>query len=79
MCLFGSNKVDTPAPPPVPSPPPVPTPSDVGSQVAGDLAKRRRDQLRYGLQSTIKTGGRGITGYGAELSTAGSGKNKLGA
>ena len=81
MCvgsLFSKSKAPTmPAPPPPPAPAPVPTPSEVSPQLAGDARRRQREMLRRGVASTIKT--RGITGSGAELSSASlSGKSTLG-
>lgn len=69
MCL-GSlfSKPKSPAMPaaaPLPAPAPVPTPSEVSPQVAGDARRKKLEQLRRGLSSTIKT--RGIVGSGAEL------------
>ena len=65
MCfgsLFGGGKQQAPTlppPPPIPSPPPVPTPSESTGQTP-DERKRRRDLLRSGIASTIKTSQRGV-------------------
>ncbi len=82
MC-FGSRQ-SAPASPqivqaPAPSPTPVITPSEVSAQQAGESRRKKLDQLRYGLASTIKTGSSGIMGAGAELKAPSTGKTKLGA
>lgn len=49
------------------------------SQTSEQERKKKVERLRYGLASTIKTRGRGITGSGAELSSGQLvGKNSLG-
>lgn len=76
MCFGGkSSTPDIPAPP---APTPVPTPSDVSPQQTAQQRANQVSQLRYGILSTIKTGGQGITGVGPELSTptATSGQKK---
>ncbi len=78
MCIGGSPKM--PAPQPLPSPSPVPTPSESSPQASDDARRRKLEQMRAGLASTIKTSARGIVGSGAELSKTGAtGKVKLGA
>jgi hypothetical protein len=83
MC-FGSKKQSMPAAPTIvsaPAPAPTPTiiPSEVSPQQAGESKRKRLEQLRYGLASTIKTGTRGIMGSGSELQAPTTGKKKLGA
>lgn len=73
MCFGGSPKTpDIPAPPP---PAPVPTPSeptDVAAQTSDQRANQTK-QLQYGILSTVKTGGAGVTGQGPDLVTAAAG------
>ena len=52
-----------------------PSPTETAAQ---DARKRRLQLSRAGFQSTIKTSSRGITGTGADLASAYSGKQKLG-
>jgi hypothetical protein len=82
MCLPGLfSKPKTPEMPavaPAPAPTPTPTPSEVSPQMSDEARRKRLERLRSGFASTIKTGARGITGAGAELSPTGSGKTKLG-
>ena len=79
MCtpgLFGGKpKVAAPAPAPVMAPPPAPVATE--SQ-KNPQDKDRLSRLRYGMAETIKTGGRGLSGGGAELTGAIPGKQKLG-
>ena len=78
-CFGGSPKVETPAPPPTPAPMPTPTPSEISPQSATDARKRRLDQMRFGMASTVRTTTRGLTGTGANLNDQNnSGKTKLG-
>lgn len=82
MC-FSSPKVPDAQPIPIAAAAPSPTvsPSEVSPQVAGEVRRKRIEQLRYGFASTIKTGGQGIVGTGPELSPTGTttqGKTKLG-
>ena len=75
MCFGGGSKAPTPTPPPPPAP--VPTESQAGVL---PNTKSQLDRLRFGLASTIKTGPRGLTGSGPNLTSAVSaGKNSLGA
>lgn len=74
MC-FGGKPKEPPAPPPPPAPAPLPTAPEQ-SPVTTDERKRRRDLLRSGLASTIKTGGQGIFGKGSQLSATNTGLNK---
>lgn len=64
---FGGSSTQTPPPVEAPPPAPVPTPSEVSPQSASDARRRRLEQLRYGLASTIKTSARGLTGTGPNL------------
>lgn len=74
MCMGGSPKAPSPTPPPAPAP--IPT----EPQQAVVKSKDQLERLRFGLASTIKTGPRGLTGSGANLtSVAPTGKTKLGA
>lgn len=54
-------------------PPPAPAPMPVAAETSPiETADKRRakiDSLKYGILSTIKTGPRGVTGAGPELST----------
>lgn len=80
MCFFGSgSKPKEVAPPPLPPPTPIPSPAEV-SPLAEDEARRKRlDRQRAGFAATLKTGPRGVTGSGANLSSANAtGKAKLG-
>lgn len=85
MCFGGGNKSpDIPAPPPPPPPAPIPiAPSEVSSPQTTEQRANTVKQLQYGILSTIKTGGTGITGVGPDLITAsaggpGSGRRTLG-
>jgi hypothetical protein len=81
MCFWGSSNNDTPAvaPPPDPSPTPV-QPSKVEGQVTSEERRRKLERMRRGLQSTIKTSSRGLTGSGADLlAQTLVGRDKLGA
>lgn len=79
MCIGKAPKA--PAATPAPAPAPIPTPTEVSPIGAEDARKKRIENTRLGLQSTFKTGARGITGAGADLtSPALQGmKQKLGA
>lgn len=85
MCIFGSKQQQPPAAQPIPQMAPAPTitPSEVSAQAAGESRRKRIEQLRYGFASTVKTGGKGITGSGPELASngmsVGQAKTKLGA
>ena len=75
MCFFGSSPKQQPIT--VPTPSPAPTYSDPSSQNTAGDKRRKLAALRYGMLSTMKTGGRGVTGKGADLiSPAASGQNK---
>jgi hypothetical protein len=81
MCWGGQKKEEVPAytPPTPPNPTPIPQPSELSPQTA--QAKRSRiASMRFGLMSTMKTGARGITGAGPDLSipAATGGKRTLG-
>lgn len=78
MCFSKAPKQPDPLPIPQAAPPPTILPSEVSAQAAGEAQRKRTEQLRYGFASTIKTGGRGIIGTGAELAPQGQGKLKLG-
>ena len=74
MCLGGSPKA------PSPTPPPAPAPMVMEPQAGVVKSKDQLERLRYGLASTIKSGPRGLTGTGANLTSATqAGKTKLGA
>jgi len=72
MCMMSARS--SPAPPPIPTPPPVPTKQD--PKVQENIAKdRRMSALAQGRQSTILTGGMGLTTpatYGARKSALGA-------
>lgn len=73
MCLGGAPKAPSPTPPPAPAPVPI------EPQAGVVKPKDQLERMRFGLASTIKTGPRGITGTGANLSPVQSaGKAKLG-
>jgi hypothetical protein len=85
MCIFSKPKAPeapqvSQAPAPAQTPPP-PTPSpEEASQISGDSRKRRIEQMKYGLASTIKSGKKGIFGRNSELASGSFyGKSKLGA
>lgn len=82
MCFFSKPKapsVPIPAAAPIPAPSPVITPSEVSPQQAGEARRKLLQQKRFGLASTIKTGARGLTGAGPELSAPSlTGVQKLG-
>lgn len=67
MCFGGGNKQPAAATPPTPAPPPTIMPTEVSDSSAQTAGKKRRENLRYGLASTIRTSARGITGAGPEL------------
>jgi len=74
MCFGGTPKT------PSPTPPPAPAPIATEPQAAVVKSKDQLERLRFGLASTIKTGPRGITGSGPNLSPVQTaGKIKLGA
>jgi hypothetical protein len=74
MCLGGAPKAPSPTPPPAPAPVPI------EPQAGVVKPKDQLERMRFGLASTIKTGPRGITGSGANLTSATpTGKTKLGA
>jgi hypothetical protein len=56
----------------------VPTPSDVSPVQTADQRANTVAQLKYGVLSTVKTGGAGLTGQGPDLKTpvAAAGQNK---
>ena len=64
FCFGGGKVPDVPAPPP---PAPIPSPSDVAPQQTADQRANATKQLQYGILSTIKTGGGGLTGQGPDL------------
>lgn len=69
----------TPVAAPIPAPTPTITPSEVAPQQKDEARRKRLEQMRFGLASTIKTSARGLTGAGPELSSASlTGKTKLG-
>lgn len=73
MCFGGGGKT------PSPQAPPPPAPVAVEPQAGMVKSKDQLERLRFGLASTIKTGPRGLTGSGANLSSAWTtGKTKLG-
>lgn len=65
---FGGGASAPSAPPPLPPPAPVPTPSDVAPVQTADQRANQVKQLQYGVLSTVKTGGAGLTGQGPDLS-----------
>lgn len=78
--VSGSNKIpESPSVVIPPTPIPSPSPTQISPQESqSDAARRsRRDQLRYGLLSTIKTS-RGLFGTGPQLAGVSTGKDKLG-
>lgn len=84
MC-FGSKQPVMPQAPeitPAPIPASAPLPSTIAPKSTEGIIEGRRRRLnliRYGMMSTIKTGGSGITGAGVDLASTGSGKTTLGA
>lgn len=75
MCLsslFGNKKQSAPSlppPAPTPAPPPVPVASENPVETA-DQRRKRADNLRQGVLSTLKSGPGGVTGTGADLKSA---------
>lgn len=68
MCFGGGNS-KTPsvsAPPPM-APPPVIQPTEISAASAGEARRKKLEQLRFGLASTIKTSPKGITGVKPDL------------
>lgn len=65
----------TPAAEPIPSP----TPTKTSAQSIQAQRRRRIQQVRRGILSTIKTSPLGIVGAGANLNPANGGKKVLGA
>lgn len=79
MCMGSAPKTPSMAPPPTPAPAPIPTAPEASQGNIDAERKKRIEMLRGGLASTIKSGARGITGAGADLtSPALTGKQKLG-
>lgn len=83
MCIFSKPKspsvVQAPAVPAPPPPPQVVAPTEVSAQSADESRRKRLERIRNGLAGTIKTGARGITGNGANLTGAGqTGRTRLG-
>lgn len=75
MC-FGSNPKAQQVPAP-PAPAPLPSPQDTNPQQSADQKRNRIQQLKYGMLSTIKTSGQGVSGNGPDLNTpAAGGANK---
>jgi len=67
-----------------PNPQPQPVPTETAPMETADRKRKKIEALKYGMLSTMKTGGTGITGAGPELNTpeatAGiGGKKTLGA
>lgn len=79
MCMGGSPKTPSMSPPPMAAPAPIPTAPETSQGNIDAERKKRIEQLRGGLASTLKTGARGITGAGADLTSPTlTGKQKLG-
>lgn len=68
MC-FWQSKSDSKlmAIPPPPAPSPTPTFSDPNPQATAEQKRSKIAALKYGMMSTMKTGGRGVTGKGSDL------------
>jgi len=83
MCFGGGSK-DEYQPPPTPVvPPPLPQPvppTETAPMETADRKRRKIEALKYGMLSTMKTGGQGVVGTGAELNKpiANEGKKTLG-
>lgn len=78
MC-FGSPKTPEVKQAPTPSPTPSVMPAESSPMASGEARRKRLEQLRSGIASTINTGPRGITGQGAELKPPSlTGKSLLG-
>lgn len=83
MCFFGSKPKAPEAPqmtmPPAPAPTPTITPSESSPMQAGESRRKRLEQMRYGLASTIKGGQpKGMFGTGSQLTGATTGATTLG-
>ncbi len=79
MCFGGSAKTPTVSPSPTPSPTPSVIPAEASPMASGEARRKRLEQLRSGIASTINTGPKGITGQGAELKPPSlTGKSLLG-
>jgi hypothetical protein len=75
VLYFGGGK--TPDVPAVPDPTPTPIAGDVTPQQTAEQKRNKIAALRFGAQSTMLTGGRGISGTGSNLQPAtGQGQGK---
>lgn len=79
MCFGGSPKPPSVTPAPTPSPTPTVSPSSVSPMAANDSRRKRLESLRMGIASTIRTGPKGVTGNGSDLTAPSlTGKTMLG-
>lgn len=79
MCFGSSPKTPSISPSPTPSPTPSILPAESSPMASGEARRKRLEQMRSGIASTINTGPKGITGNGAELrAPALTGKTLLG-
>ena len=78
MCFSSPKPPDTKTPP-TPSPSPTPIESQTGAAVSSADRRKKLQQSRFGLASTIKTSASGVTsGTASLLSPELTGKKKLG-
>lgn len=78
-CFGGSPKTPQVQAAPAPSPTPSVVPAESSPMASGEARRRRLEQLRSGIASTVNTGPKGITGKGAELKPPSlTGKSLLG-
>ncbi len=90
MCFGGGGNVQptiqaapVQTPPPKPSPLPAPVPTETQSATTAEARRRRIQQVRFGMLSTIKTSpqgvpaAKGVTGARVDLNGS-SGKTSLG-
>ena len=52
-----------------PNPQPQPMPTETAGLETADRKRKKVEALRYGMLSTMKSGGTGLTGGGSELQT----------
>jgi len=69
MC-FGGGK-STPSVAPTPDPTPTPISGDVNPEQTAQQKRNKIAALKFGAQSTMLTGGRGISGSGSNLQATG--------
>lgn len=78
MCMSKPKPPAAQPPPPTPPPSPVILPEEIGGTLSETDRRKRLNNMRYGLSSTIKTKAGFSGGETAELVASGSGKKTLG-